>query len=596
MAVTIRLRTEVLKRWSGDSYSLYLNQTMFFDTPASLLRPIHSLLKSPFEFAAGVSISSKLRKHLFMRNDFEDLLALGCLFDEAKDALKPFMSSLRIKLQDEFSLHIAVEDDLNQVCQREFLGVSPQSISMDSARYVTHISVQCQLERLYDHFQLKRSGQMKPLSAIECVNAIRFLMLSEALALALAGIASVKRCHEKFELRACNPVAREALRRTWFARMADQSSHAATIILANQLAQAGAKHVRDVQLLTERLLDQDLSLPWSQVPSEGRALQSVQQIYAAVEVVALLMVLGQRGESVMMRGPELIQRGLDFSKLSALVRRQDNALITDQFLMRQGNSLSLRIGSASKGLRTLFRQLEIDFCERDALSKHVGGIFFEQVTIKQRIVQGRDFQDRYDVIEGFSRDKIVGGYKNKCDVEFIIRDIQQNHYYFIQAKHALLGETAFLQAIIEAVQGDIGYGLGQLCEAKRLLDEGLLYDTLRARGISDASPKNSTFVLLHNIAQFDYQESMAGISLYDWASFRNLLKDAECQYGGLDGQLTWIRLQKPLIATNPMSVIERLLTEHPAYKRNFPDPWAQERSTMSYEVCGKLICVRGLGI
>lgn len=569
---------------------------MFFDTPPSLLRPIHSLLKSPFEFAAGASIATKLRKHLYGRNDFEDLLALGCLFDEANEALKSSMVSLRLKLQDELSLHVSVDADLGSVCQSDFAGVAPQDILMDGARYLAHVSVQCQLERLYDHFKLKQSGQLNPLSSCDCVDAIRFLMLSEALALAMAGVATVRHRQGQFELSVRSASARDALRRTWFARMADQSSHGATIVLAKQLAHDGAEHVRDVEALTERILDQDLSIPWRRMSAEGLILMSVKQIHAAAEVVALLTVLGLRKESLTMSGPELRKYGLDFSTLSGLVRRQDDILVTDRFLMRRGNTLTLRIESASKGLRTLFRQLEKEFFECEELRKHAGGIFFEQITIKQRIEHGDDYRDRYEIVEGFRRENVLGGAPNECDIEFIIRDIEQDHHYFIQAKHALLGETAFLQAVIEAIQDDIGHGLHQLCEAKRLLDNGLLFDTLRARGIEGANSANSTFVLLHNIAQFDYQYSMAGVSLYDWATFRNLLKDAECWYGHSDGLCQLVRLPTPLIATHPMAVIQRLLTEHPVYKRTFSDPWAQERSTMSYEVNGKTILVRGLGI
>lgn len=569
---------------------------MFFETPKSLLRPIHSLLDSPFEFTAGASIAVKLRNHLYAREDFEDLLAFGCLFDEASEALKPSMAALRSKLLDDLALVISLDADLDPICRSDFEGRAPLGLAIGGAHYQTYSSVQCQLDRLFDHFELRRSGESNPLTDRDCSDAIRLLMLSEALALALAGIATVRRQEGRFEVVVRNPVARDALRRTWFARMADQSSYSGTLILARELARSGAKHVQDVEELTERILDRDLSLPWFRMSVEGRGLRSIEQIRAAVELVAMLIVLDMRAESLKMTGPVLRQHGLDFGIVAGLVRRQVDILETDRFLMRRGDSLGIRIAYVSKGLRALFRQLETEFDEGQALRLHAGGFFYEEITIRQRIETGEDYKDRYQVCEGFRREEVLGGVANECDVEFIIRDLEQNHYYFVQIKHALLGETAFLQAVIEAIQKDVGKGVHQLCEAKRLLDHGLLDATLTVRGIDDATPANSTFVLLHNIAQLDFQYSSSGISLYDWATFRNLLKDAECLYGHSDGPCTLIRLPTPLITSHPTAVIQRLLTEHPAYRQLYPEPWAQERSTMTYEVRGRTVSVRGLGI
>lgn len=569
---------------------------MFFSTTSSLLGPLHSLLKTPFGFEAGASIAVRLQHLLRDRSDFEDLLALGCLFDDANNALRSSLVSLRSRLEAEVSLVVPADADLSQISDHNFDGKRPQLFGMDGTHYLSYVSVQCQLERLYDLFKLRRSGCMNPLRAAECTEAIKLLMLSEALALALAGVAAVKRSGDQFELSARNLAAREVLRRTWFARSADQFSHAGTIALAGQLARLGANHASKVEALTDRMLDQDLSIPWSRLSAAGRSLKSVNLIHAAVQVVALLSVLGLRGESVKMSGPELSRYGLDFSTVSGLIRRQSEALVTDQFIFRHGDLLSTRIEGASKGLRVLFRSLEDEFAERDALRDHVGGHFYERTNIRRRIEQGDDYVPRYRIHDGFDRYQVIGGAPSECDVEFIIQDSQQGHYYFVQVKHALLGEKAFFEAVVEALQKDLGKGLHQLREAKRLHDTGLLAKTLSARGIEGATPANSSFVLLHNMAQFDFQQSDDGISLYEWATFRNLLKDAECQFGHSDGPIELVRLPTPLVVKHPTSVIQRLLSEHPAYKRTHVDPWAQERATTSYEVLGRTIHIRGLGI
>lgn len=569
---------------------------MFFGTNPHLLRPIHSLLKAPFDFAAGLSISSKLINHLHTRADFEDLLALGCVFDAAILEIKPLLASLRHQLQDELSHVIPLGVDHSSVCRAEFNGNRPIVLGVDGARYLCHVSVQCQLERLYDYFDLRRSGHRNPLAVDECVKVLQLMMFSEALALSIAGIASVKRDGDQFELTVRSSTEQQWLRNTWFARISDQSSHTATWAIARQLASNGAGHLRDVEVLTERILDQDLAISWRKLTADGRSLRSIQKIYAAASVVALLAVLGMQEKKLKMSGPELSKHGLDFSTVASLISQQGDALVTDQFITRQNDFLSIRIEGASKGLRQLFRAWETEYGERDALRIHVGGLFYEQTHIRQRIELGDDYKTRYRIFDGFDRYKVLGDTPNECDVEFIIQDFQQGHYYFIQVKHALLGERAFLEATVEAIQKDLGKGLHQLREAKRLLECGDLSETLRARGISDANPSNSSFVLLHNIAQLDFQASSDGISLYDWASFRNLLKDAECYYGHSDEQGQLVRLPTPLIVSAPADVIHRLLSEHAAYKQTFNDPWAPERATTSYKILGKTISVCGLGI
>jgi hypothetical protein len=569
---------------------------VFFDTPFHLLRPIHSLLKQPFSFKASASFGNKLRNHLDSRKDFQDLLDLANLFDRANETLKPSLVSLRSRLEQHYSLLIPEGSDFSGICRSEFSGPKPNVLGMDGARYICHVSLQCQLERLYDLFDLRQAGRKNPLELSECVGALKVLMLSEALALTVAGVATVNYAAGRFKLSVNSQTVRDTLRRTWFARIADQYSHAATLALAAQLAKKGAAHLHDVEVLTERILEQDLSLPWHRISSGGRSLASVKQIHAAAGVVALLAVLGMRNESLRLSGPELSQRGLDFSVVSSLIRRQQSALVSDQFIKLDDGLLSVRVDSASKGMRSLFRTLETEFGEHDLLGVHLGGKFYEQTHIRQRIEQGEDYRGRYRIFDGFDRGKIVDGAPNECDVEYIIHDYQQSHYYFIQAKHALLGEKAFFESVIEAIQKDIGKGLHQLREAKRLLDNGKLDATLKARGINDATGNNCTFVLLHNIAQLDFQKTADGISLYDWASFRNLLKDAECSFGHSDGFSARISLPTPLVVTDPTAVIQRLLDEHPAYKQLYADPWAQERAKTSYDVLGSTIELHGLGI
>ncbi|WP_247318882.1 hypothetical protein [Ralstonia pseudosolanacearum] len=571
--------------------------SMFFRTNPKLLRPIHSLLDEPFDFAAGDSIAGPLRKHLAHRADFDSLVALGRLYDRAQSSAQRGLIQVRPLLEESLSVVVRPDTDLRGICQTAFTGETPRLPEVHGARYLSYVSVQCQLERLYDHLGLRRMGMGSALQKAEVVAAVRFLMLNEALVLCLAGLAKVFHHENRFDISVRDAAAQETLHATWFARALDQSSRTSTLAMIKALVDDGAMTVRDLTPVIEKILDQDLAIPWRRLTDQGRALKSVQHLYGAVAVVGVVAAAGVRGETVKMTRSDLLRYGLDFSEVSGLVYRQTQALVTDQFVTRKGDTLCLRIEAASKGLRRYYRALELEFGERDVLRTHIGGFFFEKTHIRHRIEHGDDYKPRYQVLEGFDQHKVLDDAPNQCDIEFIIRDVQQRHYYFIHVKHSLLGEEGFFKPIVEAIQDDIGHGIFQLREAKRLLEANRLCKTLAARDIEDATPENCSFVLLHNIAQFDFQSTEDGIALYDWATFRNLLKDAECRVGRADGEPEPIRLRGPLLIDHPMTVIRRLLAEHPVYcAMNTGGGWSQERAATEYALEGKTICVSGLGI
>lgn len=570
---------------------------MFFRTDTKLLAPIHSLLKKPFDFSAGKSIHGPLRQHLMHRDDYKSLIALGNFYDRARLSAQRALPGITPLLESSLSPVIQADTDLTALCRMEFDGSAPPPVfNISASQYLSHVSVQCQLERLYDMCDLKQTGSENAIRDPSVAAALRVLMLNEALALCLSGIAKVNYRADRFDIAVFDDAAHDALRATWFARTLDRNSHMSTLAIIKMIADAGAVTATDLAPLIERILDRDLSIAWQRLTPEGLALTSIQHLHDAVALVAVVAAAAVRGKSLRMTHVDLSRHGLKLDAVANLLRRQALALATDRFVTCDGDVLDIRIDAVSKGLRTYYRALEEEFGERDLLRLHAGGIFFEKTYIRQRIDDGEDYRPHFRTYDGFDRHKVLGGVTNEADVEFIIHDTRQRHYYFVQIKHALLGEKAFFEAVVATVQKDFGKGLNQLREAKRLLESGLLTKTLAARGIEDATPANSSFVLLHNIAQFDFQSTDDGISLYDWATFRNLLKDAECQVGSTSGEHRLIRLPTPLRIDHPMTVIRRLLDEHPAYRPMSNGDWMAERATCEYTIEEKTIRVKGLGI
>jgi len=287
---------------------------------------------------------------------------------------------------------------------------------------------------------------------------------------------------------------------------------------------------------------------------------------------------------------------LSFSFVSELLARQARELATNRFLERDGDLLVLRVESMSLALRQHISKLVQEFGEVQPLRDFVGGMFFEEKTIKNRLANDPKFKPRYTIYDGFDRHQVIDNFENEVDIDFIIYDTQLNHYYFSQAKHALLGELADFSTAIERLQKDIGHGLHQLREAKRLLESDNLTKTLAHLGIEGASAKNSSFVLLHNIETFDYQTTGDGIVLYEWASFRNLLLDCEVTAGHSSAMPRPYKLQQPVLLNDPDELIATLFREHPVYANQESNVWAVERATTSFLLKDIRIEFKGLGI
>jgi len=572
---------------------------MFFQTPPKLLMPLHSLLTTPFTFSAEASVTDKLRSFFEHREDFSSIIEMARIYDSERVRLQSLLPPMRSKLEDQVSIALADLKNLHKVCRASSSITLPAiTENMNGEDYLACVSVQCQLERLSDLFVLKRYGSKDPLSEEDICSAIRFLMLNEALSLVLAQLALVKKEENTFYIQPFNQKSLAVLRATWFARWTEQNSHAATFAYVNKLIHSGANAPEAVSLIATRILDRDLSISWMRLSESTKSLKSVDAIHRACMLVAALIFFGIKNMPMKCNKQELEKLGITFDTPSELLRYNTGCLATDKFVIRDGDFLKPLVGSMSKGLRTYFSYLANYYSEVDILRNNVGGKFFEK-TIRTVLVSDDDYKGRYHTAEGFDRYQVLRSETpTACDVDLIIFDQQLKHYYFAQIKHSLPGEKAFFNAAVKAVQSDFSEGLRQLRGAKKLLEEGELIETLKKRGLDGASKENSTFILIHNIAQFDYQQTVDGICLYDWASFRNLLLDGQIAMGHshIPDSNRLVRLKTPLALGCPSNVVQRLLSEHPAYVQIKDQAWMAENVTTSYQIENTRFTLSSLGI
>jgi hypothetical protein len=574
---------------------------MFIRTEKTLLSPLHSLLSKPFEFNASNSLKNGpfSKGRLKDRSDMAALAALCAVYDSSKMALLPYLSNLRIELETIYSVRLTLEGRFRDICQVIFRHAPTAfKYDMDPSDYLIFDHGQIQLERLYDTLQIRRMGHVRPCASDLLIRIIRFLLLNDALVFALSGLAKVEQPQPKhFSLRVFDEAALHDMRRLWFSRSISQESSVADLARIKHAADMRAVPGQELwEALIDSLLDKYFAIAYNNLTTEGRVLRTVQHLRGLVGVVAMILTRQAHHQDVTMNRSSLAECGLDYSFVSGILERLQRSLVTDVFLWREWNKLICNPGASSTVMRKYAVDLAKEFDEVQALRDHVIGDFFEKQTIIERLRTDPQFNSRYNVFEHFDRHKVLDDAVNEADVDLILFDRLLQHYYFIQVKYTLPGQIAGFANEIKQLQNDISGGLHQIREAKRLLESGQLVKTLAHRGIHDAHNGNCSFLLLHNIATYDYQITEDGIALYEWASFRNLLRDCEMSFGSTDKPLRVIKLPKPVLLSDPQHVIDALFKYHPVFQRQQENIWANEQATTTFTVENAHIRVEGLGI
>jgi len=574
---------------------------MFIQTEKASLMALHSLLSKPFEFNAVDSLVKGpfCKGRLKNRPDMDALSSLCALYDSSKMKLVPYLNTVRTELETIYSVRLTMEGRFREICKVSFSGEPPHiPYDIDPSDYLIHDHGQKQLERIYDFFGIRQMGDSLPCSNPVLLRIVRFLLLNDALVFAFSGLAKVDQPEpSNFRISVFDDAALDSMRRLWFSRSISLESSTADMAKLKVVASQNGKGGQQLwEMFLDNMLDKYFSIAWSRLTYTGRNLRTVKHLRGLVNVIATILTRQQNDQKVFMSRSSLIECGLDYSFVSSILERLERSLVTDVFLWRDGDKLICNPNATATVMRKYASDLATELGEVDALHSHVGGDFFEKKTIVERLRADPEFNVRYQVYDSFDRGQVLDDTVNKADVDLVLHDQQLEHYYFIQVKYTLPGQVAGFASEIKQLQNDIAYGLNQIREAKRLLENGLLMKTLAHRGIHNAHSGNCSYVLLHNIGTYDYQMTEDGIVLYEWASFRNLLRDCKVTFGLSDGPQHVAKLPSPILLSNPQNVINSLFREHPVFQGQQKNIWAMERAVTSFTVDDTQVEVSGLGI
>ncbi|MCS3416938.1 hypothetical protein M2399_002150 [Pseudomonas sp. BIGb0450] len=116
------------------------------------------------------------------------------------------------------------------------------------------------------------------------------------------------------------------------------------------------------------------------------------------------------------------------------------------------------------------------------------------------------------------------------DIDLIVRDVEEDIYYFIQVKYQLSEIPTYLSEQCQLfLNANFRTGfVRQLAVLRDNICDESIRQKLSQHGLAGAHAGNSHFVLLHNIPFLNFYE-LDGIFFYEWNLLRNILRDGRVQ-------------------------------------------------------------------
>lgn len=457
---------------------------MFFLTKKRLIPVIYKILTNPFDFVAVETIH-KLEQGEILKNapDANALISVCKQYNQTKHSFLLELSTLRHNLDTHYQL--PHEEDIFSTTQLR------------------------QLYRIYTIFELRNCGRYKPELNQQLTLFTDWLHCNEKIALIISGNFSAKEIDGKIEIEPTS----EKQKRIWQSYI--QAKKRYQQLLASDIehiSQQTELSIERIQQSSQQLLKRICYIDHDYLISSSFNLKSVQALLLLLKIYAAYFINKQRPLSL----DTLQALDIDTSFLIQLLPLHNKQLITYQFLSLEENNLSLTSHLWHHKLTHFFKVLSEKFVEQETIKQYFGGLFFEKNYTLPYLKN--TFPERLQVSSGFDRYQIGVDANTNTDVDIIVFDRREQHYYFLQVKYILSGSAPFYHQMLKNMRAHLHKGIQQLQSAKTLLGDQRLTEFLHKKGFDHPVTKSS-FILIHNIPEYDGQVTESGIELYDWHHF-----------------------------------------------------------------------------
>ena len=536
---------------------------MFYHIEKGPLTALKWLLATPLEFDAKKYLECTTQ--LSARSDIVALKELVDLFESTKISLFPKAPGVPLLLLRHKKLGTSnyISEHSYPITWRMLDAAEGLSTNDGLVGYQID-GLNLQIDRLLETFNVREcAGETSMIS--ELGNFISFYYLSEVLFFTLSGIAKVEKKSEEFIVEPSDQNAVRSLHRKWFGNYWESCSSQANLAYIDALpgdAIQDSLFFNIIDLIGKGLRDKVFSIPWKDYSDRLEKSDSVDWMGKISTIVALCLWCQLKGKMEYVPAAMLKKIGVDHDDLEQLRSLHVGLSEPDRVFRFNGGDLKLINPSFTHQLRRSINDLCSILAERDL--NQILGDYFEKDYLKQYFKNSlNEERKNYEVHEGLLDHEIAKGDKT-VDVDFIVEDLRRNRFIFVQVKYLRIGGKAYMLGDVEhMISGKLTKGISQIEAAKDLHAQGKLAALLADRGIQNCVSTNSTFVVVHNISNFDFQITSSGVCMYEWNTLRNLLQDGRCTFGHSRNAPEDWKYREPMPIEDPDQVMEILIKNSP---------------------------------
>jgi hypothetical protein len=354
----------------------------------------------------------------------------------------------------------------------------------------------------------------------------------------------------------------------------------------------------DILYRSLKLRDRYFSIPLIELPSYLNKTEHIQWINKLCNITTLIFWCTFKGE-MEYASPSMLERFFvtsdDLKSLESVLKGLPEP---DRYLLVNENGIRL----IKPGIqpRKIIQSLAEKLSDSSSRYNQLIGDFFENTYLKKYFKTGiQECSDYYKIHEnGIEKHEVIDlDRKEKLDIDFIIEDLRRNRFIFVQSKYVRIGGTAYIAGDLDHLSGSFWKGINQIEGAKKAFESGMLDEVLINKGVVGATVDNSTFAIIHNVSNFDFQLLESGVVSYEWNTFRNLIQDGRYFTGNSKDLPVSGNLDRVIPVENPDDTIDLLMQFSPVvHQMGGKELFETDYVETIFQIQDKKVTCLGLGL
>jgi len=567
----------------------------WYEFRSGKLNPLSKLLLKPLEFDPFAYFNEKVENwQVVIPNE---VLRFSQLYNDIRCCLLSNNIDLVMELESTSKMDFVSITKTQLPISYSYSGKLDADFVIPALEVKTTDNVNLQLDRMLESMEVRhcKGKSLNP----KLFEYIKFYALSEVLFFLLTGIAKIEIKDTRFIVIPANARVKKQLHRKWFANMWDLNSMTASLAYFDMFPASSHLNNRFANMIDVMALgwrDKVFTLPHKGLPRDLSELKFVRFATQLCRLLALCFFNLLKQDKKTTSYAELERVGVLLEDIEDLKAALKGANEPDNIIGFTNNGVELNGASVVHQLRILVTTIASMHLDNSA--NRLLGHFFEKQYVTTFFEQD-DIKENYKAYPGFEPHDVKSDELNP-DIDLIIYDKRHDWYYFTQVKYIKNGGKAYLSGDFEHItRSKTVKGVRQLKHAKIALETGLL-DSILAdskRKIENCTSRNTSFLLIHNVTNFDFCQWPSGVVSYEWNTIRNLFQDGLQFYGHSKSPPKVLKGDNRIPIEDPDEVIEYFSKTSQTQTMSGARYLTETHNTSAhFELGGTQFELRGLGL